>query len=106
MGPGRGRAGLCGERSMHVFIFPVLAWALARARPDRLGHVVIENAGSIRQEHLAAMSEALGLRADVGHAQIIDAAGWTRMPRRRTFPRHTSSGGWPTAACSTAPALG
>ena len=60
MGPGRGRAGLCGERSIHVFIFPVLAWALARARPDLLVHVVVENAGPIRQEHRVAMSEALG----------------------------------------------
>ena len=33
IGPGGGQVGLCGERSV---IFPVLAWALSRARPDLL----------------------------------------------------------------------
>ena len=47
--------------------------------------MVVENAGSIRPEHQAAMLAALGLRQDSGHAQIFDAAGWTSMPRRRTF---------------------
>ena len=85
MGPGRGRSGLCGERSIHFFVSPVLAWAITRARPDLVVHVVVENAGSIRPEHQAAMLAALGLRQDSGHAQIFDAAGWTSMPRRRTF---------------------
>jgi site-specific DNA-cytosine methylase len=43
MGPGRGRAGLCGERSIDFFIFPVLARALSRARPDLVVHVVVEH---------------------------------------------------------------
>ena len=75
MGLGRGRTGLCGERSIHFFVFPVMAWAISRARPHLMVHVVVGNAGSIRQEHLAAMSAALGLRPDAGHAQILDAAG-------------------------------
>ena len=36
IGPGGGQVGLCGERSVHFYIFPVLAWALSRARPDLL----------------------------------------------------------------------
>ena len=49
MGPGRGRIGLCGERSVHFFVFPALGWALARARPGLMVHVVAENAGSMRR---------------------------------------------------------
>ena len=59
MGPGRGRTGLCGERSIHFFVFPVLAWAITWARPDLTVHVVVENAGSIKQEHLAAWRKRL-----------------------------------------------
>ena len=66
MGPGRGQTGLCGERSIRFFVFPVLAWAITRARPDLTVHVVVENAGSIRQEPLAAMSEALAYASRLG----------------------------------------
>ena len=104
MGPGRGRSGLCGERSIHFFVFPVLAWAVARARPDLVVHVVVENAGLIRPEHQDAMLAALGLRQDSGHAQIFDAARWTSMPRRRTFFQRWRR--WPKAASSQATTLG
>ena len=75
----------CAVRGPYTSVFPALAWAVARARPDLKVHVVAENAGSIRPEHLLAMTEALGMRVEAGHAQIDDAAGWTSMPGRRTF---------------------
>ena len=82
MGPGRGRTGLCVERSIHFFVFPVLAWAVFRARPDLTVHVVVENAGSIRQEHLSAMSEALGggACADSGRDWMGEHAAEADLP--------------------------
>ena len=70
---------------MQFIVFLVLAWALNRARPDLRVHVVVENAGSMRQEHLAATGTALGINDPAIRAQVIDAAGWASMPRRRTF---------------------
>ena len=70
---------------VNSMVFHVLAWTLTRARPDFVVHVVVDNVGSIRQEHLTAMSAALGIRMEAGHAQVFDAAAWTSMPRRRTF---------------------
>ena len=83
--PGRRQVGLCGERSVHVFAFPALAWALARARPDLNVHVLAENTGSMRAEHLQAMGAALGILDLASRCQVIDTAAWTCMPRRRTL---------------------
>ena len=90
MGPGRGRMGLCGEGSIHFFVFPALAWAVARARPDLTVHVVVENAGSIRPEHLLAMSEALGVRVETGILGPLWMKGLLRtrlLPLRERLPR-------------------
>ena len=84
-GAHEGRVGLCGERSVLFYVIPALAWALARSRPDLHIHVVAENAGSVRQEHLQAMGEALGIGNLAAHAQRLDAGDWTSMPRRRIF---------------------
>ena len=84
MGPGGGMLGLCGERSVHFQVFPALAWALSRWRPDLCIHVVAENVASMRPAHQRAMCASLGVRG-ADHAQAFDAAAWTSMPRRRTF---------------------
>ena len=80
-----GLQGLCGPDSILFYAFPVIAYAISRLRPDLVVHVVAENAGSTRHEHRVAMQEALGLSPDGSHVQLIDAADWAHMPRRRIF---------------------
>ena len=85
-GPSRGRHGLAGPDSRHFFAFPAVAWAAQWLRPDLRVHVMVENAGTTRGEHLQVMCHSLGLDPTPAVAPRIDAGEWTSFERARVFP--------------------
>ena len=85
MGPGGGRAGLCGQDSVHVCRFPVFAWAIQRYRLDARAHVLIYIAAPMSAPHRQCILQALGRAAESLWAPVIDAGRWTVHPRRHTF---------------------
>ena len=69
---------------VNFFLFPVLAWSLSQRRPDLHVHVLAENVAGMKPHHQRAMEAALGIR-DPAQVQLLDAAEWTHLPRRRLF---------------------
>eukprot|EP00975_Prorocentrum_lima_P030339 6361468-Prorocentrum_lima.AAC.1 len=51
MGPYRGRLGLCGLDSRHLFAVPYIAHLIQTLRSDARVHVLIENAASMLPMH-------------------------------------------------------
>eukprot|EP00975_Prorocentrum_lima_P059307 12433742-Prorocentrum_lima.AAC.1 len=86
MGMHNGAVGLCSRESRHFYAVPLVAHALQTARPDLWVHVLLENAGAMRDEHRDAILQALALSGcSASHAMTADAIQWTSFPRRRLF---------------------
>ena len=56
-----GHQGLCGPDSVHFFVFPALAAVISHLRSGLSAHVVVDNAASMKEVHLRAMMDTLGI---------------------------------------------
>ena len=63
MGRGGGMLGLAGRESYHMYVFPILLWMTQRARPDLLTHVMVENAGAMKELHPPFIRRMLSISA-------------------------------------------
>ena len=82
-GPGKGKLGVCGEKSRQFNVIPVIINLIMGLQPNRYVFLITENAASTLDQHIDYMLYTLGLGKEV--VKHINAQAWTDVSRKRLF---------------------